>query len=186
MLPDLILYTDGSCEPNPGPAGYGFVVCDRRDEEEDVGFGYIGEATNNVAEYTAVLAGLAHIKNRYPSQGLSVLVRADSRLVVEQLAGRWRVTKTHLGTLNKEILRLAGDFKEVGYEWIPRERNVRADALSKRGRCDRPAGEGASLDAGGSGRAGLRAAPTPRAALSVLGQPFTGRSQPLGLCVPGA
>lgn len=128
--PTLTLYCDGAARGNPGPAGIGVVLFSEDGAVlDEVGEG-IGVATNNVAEYRAALRGLglaaAHGARR-------VLVRSDSKLLVEQLSGRWRVKNPTLIRLHREVRTAAGAFEQVTYEHVRRERNRRADALANLG-----------------------------------------------------
>jgi ribonuclease HI len=99
----------------------------------------IGPATNNVAEYTACLEGLrlagAHGARR-------VTVRSDSRLLVEQLSGRFRVKKPTLIRLHTEVRNMARGFEEVAFEHVPREENAEADRLANQGVDEWLRGEG--------------------------------------------
>ena len=103
----------------------------------------IGIATNNVAEYTAALRGL----ERAGELGASaVVLRSDSRLLVEQLAGRFKVKNPTLQRLHAEVRSLASGFDRVTYEHVRRERNVEADRLANAGVDAWLAGEGASWE----------------------------------------
>jgi ribonuclease HI len=135
----LIVYSDGAARGNPGPAGIGVFVTDangrvlaRRGEG-------IGVATNNVAEYRAALAGLEEAAELGASR---VLVRSDSRLLVEQLSGRFRVKNPTLIRLHGEIRKLLPRFAEVSFEHVPREQNREADRLANQGVDDWLLGEG--------------------------------------------
>ncbi len=122
-----VVNSDGGSRGNPGVAGYGFVV---RGEDGTVLVergGYLGQATNNVAEYTAVAVALELIAAADPDA--EVEVRADSKLVVEQLSGRWKVKNPALQELALRTRR-ALDPRRVRYTWVPRERNKDADALA--------------------------------------------------------
>jgi ribonuclease HI len=126
----VIVYTDGAARGNPGPAGIGVLVTDRRGRTlEEIAEG-IGPATNNVAEYRAVLAGLQAAAER---GARSVLVRSDSRLLVEQLSGRFRVKHPRLIKLHEEARGLMKRFEDVAFEHVPREENKEADRLANRG-----------------------------------------------------
>ena len=90
----------------------------------------IGETTNNVAEYTAAREGL----RRAAELGATdALLRSDSHLLIEQLAGRYRVKAAHLKPLHAEVLAEARRFKRIKYEHVPRERNREADRLANEG-----------------------------------------------------
>jgi ribonuclease HI len=110
----------------------------------------IGVATNNVAEYTAAIRGL---ERALELGAREVTLRSDSRLLVEQLAGRFKVKNPTLQRLHHEVRRIAAGFERVGYEHVPRERNKEADRLANQGVDTWLAGEGASW---------ARSAPSPR------------------------
>ena len=110
----------------------------------------IGVATNNVAEYTAAIRGLERARELGATR---VLLRSDSRLLIEQLAGRWKVKNATLQVLHHEARSLIKGFDQVRFEHVRRERNVQADALANRGVDEWLAGEGASWE---------RARPSPR------------------------
>lgn len=126
----MIVYADGAARGNPGPAGIGVVVTDGRGRTvAEIAEG-IGPATNNVAEYRAVLAGLEAAAEHGARK---VLVRSDSRLLVEQLSGRFRVKNPRLIRLHEKARALMKGFREVAFEHVPRERNKDADRLANRG-----------------------------------------------------
>ena len=128
--PDLIVYTDGAARGNPGPAGIGVHVTDRRGRTVATLAEGIGVATNNQAEYRAVLEALRLAGAR---GARSVLVRSDSRLLVEQLEGRFRVKNPTLQRLHREARGLIRGFERVDLEHVPREQNREADALANEG-----------------------------------------------------
>jgi ribonuclease HI len=128
------IYFDGLCEPNPGGiTTYGFVI--RRDGRTLFeGGGRAAEtgsaqATNNVAEYTGLVRALEQALE-LGLAGTPVEVRGDSKLVVSQLAGLWRVRDKKLAPLYLKARELAARFGPIRYEWVPRERNRDADRLS--------------------------------------------------------
>jgi broad specificity phosphatase PhoE/ribonuclease HI len=128
MTSELIIEADGGSRGNPGPAGYGAVVIDATTGETLAEVAeYIGTATNNVAEYRGLIAGLRAARALAPQA--SVHVRMDSKLVVEQMTGRWKVKHPDMRPLSAEAKGLypAG---QVSYEWIPRSQNKRADRLA--------------------------------------------------------
>ena len=90
----------------------------------------LGVATNNVAEYTAAIRGLERARGLGATE---VLLRSDSRLVIEQLAGRWKVKNPALQQLHRRARSLVGGFERVRFEHVPREHNVEADRLANRG-----------------------------------------------------
>lgn len=101
----------------------------------------IGVATNNVAEYTAAIAGLTRAKGLGATD---VLLRSDSRLMIEQLAGRFKVKHPTLQRLHAEVRALTGTFERIAFEHVPREFNKEADRLANAGVDEWLAGEGAS------------------------------------------
>ncbi|MGW0970454.1 bifunctional RNase H/acid phosphatase [Streptomyces sp. NPDC002516] len=125
---EFIVEADGGSRGNPGPAGYGSVVIDAATGEtlaERAEF--IGVATNNVAEYRGLVAGLEAARELDATA--RVRVRMDSKLVVEQMSGRWKIKHPDMKPL---AARAAGVLpgSQVTYEWIPRERNKHADRLA--------------------------------------------------------
>jgi probable phosphoglycerate mutase len=124
----VIIEADGGSRGNPGPAGYGSVVRDADTGEllAEVSGG-LGTATNNVAEYWGLIAGLSAALK----EGAKCAeVRLDSKLVVEQMSGRWQVKQPHLRPLASEAARLARQLGDVMYTWMPRARNAHADRLA--------------------------------------------------------
>lgn len=124
----MVIEADGGSRGNPGPAGYGAVVwtADRATvlaENKQA----IGRATNNVAEYRGLIAGLDDAVRLGASE---VDVFMDSKLVVEQMSGRWKVKHPDLAQLHGQARALAARFDRISYSWIPRERNTHADRLA--------------------------------------------------------
>ncbi|MGP3974934.1 bifunctional RNase H/acid phosphatase [Streptomyces sp. 8N114] len=150
----FVVEADGGSRGNPGPAGYGAVVKDAASGEtlrETAEF--IGKATNNVAEYRGLLAGL---RAAYELDAhAAVLVRMDSKLVVEQMSGRWKIKHPDMRPLAMEAAAVFPP-DAVSYEWIPREKNKHADRLANEAMDAGKRGE--RWDAGAS-RAELDAAP---------------------------
>jgi probable phosphoglycerate mutase len=125
---EFIVEADGGSRGNPGPAGYGSVVLDAATGETLVEAAeYLGVATNNVAEYRGLLAGLRAAHELDPSA--IVHVRMDSKLVVEQMSGRWKIKHPDMKPLAMEAARVFPP-ERVTYEWIPREKNKHADRLA--------------------------------------------------------
>ncbi|MCK0173440.1 bifunctional RNase H/acid phosphatase [Mycolicibacterium sp. F2034L] len=123
----VLVEADGGSRGNPGPAGYGAVVLSpERDVLAEVKQA-IGVATNNVAEYRGLIAGLAEAAK---VGATDVAVSMDSKLVVEQMSGRWKVKHPDLIALHQEARGLAQQFDHVTYAWIPRARNSHADRLA--------------------------------------------------------
>ncbi|MFG2131570.1 bifunctional RNase H/acid phosphatase [Streptomyces sp. NPDC048751] len=149
---EFIVEADGGSRGNPGPAGYGSVVIDAATGQTLVERAeYIGIATNNVAEYRGLLAGLYAARELDPSA--RVHVRMDSKLVIEQMSGRWKIKHPDMKPLATEAARVLPP-EQVTYEWIPREQNKHADRLAneamdagKRGERWEPSTSTAELDA---------------------------------------
>ncbi|WP_314615734.1 bifunctional RNase H/acid phosphatase [Streptomyces stackebrandtii] len=148
---EVIVEADGGSRGNPGPAGYGAVVLDPvTGETLAEAAEYIGVATNNVAEYKGLVAGLTAARELFPDA--TVHVRMDSKLVVEQMSGRWKIKHPDMKPLAAEAGRVF-PVGRVRYEWIPRELNKHADRLAneamdagKQGRQWEPSGSTAALD----------------------------------------
>jgi ribonuclease HI len=124
----VIAYTDGGARGNPGPAGSGVVIYDEGGHKELAAIGeYLGETTNNVAEYTAVIMALQKAKELGAD---TVHIRMDSELVCRQMSGQYRVKQPHLQTLFARVHTLMQDFQKVTCEHVRREKNLRADELA--------------------------------------------------------
>jgi len=124
----LVVEADGGSRGNPGPAGFGAVVRDADTGEVlDEVAAAIGVATNNVAEYSGLLAGLRAAAEIDP--GATVDVRMDSKLVVEQMSGRWQVKHEDMRRLAAQA-RSVLPGRQVRYAWIPRKENAHADRLA--------------------------------------------------------
>jgi len=123
------LYADGASRSNPGPAGIGVSIYMEGNEIYTISE-YIGEATNNEAEYIAIIKGLEYILEKYQ---IPVNCYLDSLLVVEQIKGNYRVSAKNLKPLNKQLVSLVEKFNEINFYHIPREKNSRADELANKG-----------------------------------------------------
>jgi ribonuclease H / adenosylcobalamin/alpha-ribazole phosphatase len=125
----LLIEADGGSRGNPGTAGYGAVVRDAVTGEvlAEVSEA-IGRATNNVAEYSGLVAGLRAAGKLAP--GATAEVRMDSKLVVEQMSGRWKIKHPDLRPLAADARQAARALGRVTYTWMPRERNKHADRLA--------------------------------------------------------
>ncbi|CCB74107.1 MULTISPECIES: bifunctional RNase H/acid phosphatase [Streptomycetaceae] len=135
----FVVEADGGSRGNPGPAGYGAVVFDAETGETLVEAAeYLGTATNNVAEYRGLIAGLRAAHELDPEA--RVEVRMDSKLVVEQMSGRWKIKHPGMRPLAAEA-RTAFAPERVTYQWVPRARNKHADRLANE-----------AMDAGKQGR----------------------------------
>ncbi|MGO8772082.1 MAG: bifunctional RNase H/acid phosphatase [Mycobacterium sp.] len=124
----VVIEADGGSRGNPGPAGYGAVVlsADRASVLAEAKQA-IGRATNNVAEYRGLIAGLDDALNLGATEAAVFL---DSKLLVEQMSGRWKVKHPDLIELHARARGLASGFDRITYTWIPRERNSHADRLA--------------------------------------------------------
>jgi ribonuclease HI len=123
------LFTDGAARGNPGPAGAGAVIISPEGHIVAKVGKYLGETTNNVAEYTGLILGLKRAK----AMGLRELeVLADSELLVKQLAGEYQVKADHLRPLHDEAQALIKGFEIIEIRHIPREENTAADEMSNR------------------------------------------------------
>ncbi len=124
----VVVEADGGSRGNPGPAGYGAVVKDGVTGEVIAErAAAIGVATNNVAEYGGLIAGLQAALDLGADD---VDVRMDSKLVVEQMSGRWQVKHPSMKPLAREAAELVRQLPRVRFSWIPREKNKDADALA--------------------------------------------------------
>jgi ribonuclease H / adenosylcobalamin/alpha-ribazole phosphatase len=174
----LVVEADGGSRGNPGPAGYGAVVRDAvtGDVLAEVSDS-LGRATNNVAEYSGLIAGLRAAAGL--ARGADVEVRMDSKLVVEQMSGRWQIKHPDMRPLAARARQAARALGRVEYTWVPRARNAHADRLAneamdaargargqppgrdRRGAGDRPRGARSADEsgAGGGREAGERTKP---------------------------
>ena len=146
----VVIEADGGSRGNPGPAGFGCVVFSADHttvlaEHKQ----FIGETTNNVAEYRGLIAGLEQARRLGANE---VAVSMDSKLVVEQMSGRWKVKNPGMAELNQQARALASTFDAVTFSWIPRERNAHADRLANE-----------AMDAAASGEAESAVDPPPDA-----------------------
>jgi len=126
----VIVACDGASRGNPGPAGAGAQITDADGKVlAEVAEG-LGQATNNVAEYTAVIRGL---ERAHELGAADVLLRSDSQLLINQLIGQYRVKTPHLQPLHRRVRELAARFDSIEFEHVRRERNTEADRLANQG-----------------------------------------------------
>ncbi|MEK6978786.1 MAG: ribonuclease HI family protein [Candidatus Micrarchaeota archaeon] len=130
MVDSMLIYTDGACSGNPGKMGIGAVLIKNgvavKKISED-----IGEGTNNIAEYTAVIRALEEAQKLGEAD---ITLRSDSLLIIQQLRGEYRIRAIHLRELKRKIdaiCRDKGHELHVTFEHVPREQNKTADKLSK-------------------------------------------------------
>ena len=130
MTPErLIIYTDGASSGNPGPAAIGAVIQDGQGRVISRISRRIGRATNNQAEYRAIITALGEAVRLGAGE---VDIKSDSELVVKQLKGRYRVKKATLRPLYQEVVKLVGSLEAFSITHIPREQNREADRLANR------------------------------------------------------
>lgn len=126
---DLILYTDGAARGNPGPAGAGILLQDEQGQTVSAQCRFLGRATNNVAEYQALLLGL---EAALPHNPRHLIIRMDSELLVRQLQGRYKVKSPLLLPLFYKAQALLKQFKAIDVNHVPRHMNAEADALANK------------------------------------------------------
>jgi probable phosphoglycerate mutase len=137
MARHFSLTADGGSRGNPGPAGYGSVIMENGTIIAEL-YDFIGVATNNVAEYSGLIAGLTAVHQIDPTATIDV--KMDSKLVVEQMSGRWQIKHADMRTL-AQAARAAHNPSQVSYSWIPRDENSHADRLANKA-LDQEAGGG--------------------------------------------
>ncbi len=130
--PDYIIYTDGGSRGNPGPSALGVAIKNSKGDTIE-GYGeYLGEGTNNEAEYKAPISGLKKLKSiigKKKAKQAKVVMIADSELLVKQLTGHYKVTEPRIQKLFLELWNLKIDFDEVSFEAVPRVQNKEADSF---------------------------------------------------------
>jgi len=127
--PRLRLYSDGAARGNPGPSGAGAVLIEPGGTVVAKLGKYLGNQTNNYAEYMGLLIGLKHAKSMGAKE---IEVFADSELLIRQLGGRYQVKSPTLRPLYEEAVKLLNDFSRVKLVHVPREMNAAADEMSNR------------------------------------------------------
>ncbi|MBI4100645.1 ribonuclease HI family protein [Candidatus Microgenomates bacterium] len=127
---NLKIFCDGGARGNPGPAAWAFIAYNEKNEVITQKNEKIGETTNNVAEYTAVVKALEWLKTLTGTHLITANFYIDSQLVVFQLNGLFKVKSAHLRELLLQAKAAEIDAKgEINYHYIPREKNFQADAL---------------------------------------------------------
>ena len=121
----FIVTADGGSRGNPGAAAYGAVIYENDKVVKEIGAA-IGEASNNVAEYSGLIAGLKAANEIDPAA--TILVKMDSKLVIEQMSGRWKIKNIPLAKLAMEAKKIHSP-QLITFTWIPREENYEADRL---------------------------------------------------------
>lgn len=128
----LIIYIDGGARGNPGPAGIGVVICNEKGEPVKRYSDYLGKATNNQAEYKALVFALKKVKllfGKKIARGQEAEIRSDSELLVKQLNGEYKILDENIQCLFLEAWNLKLDFGKVKFKLISRQRNKEADRL---------------------------------------------------------
>ncbi len=128
----IIIYTDGGSRGNPGPSAVGVVFCNEKGEAFKKYSEYLGEATNNVAEYQAVIFALKKFKALFGkklAQNSEIELKSDSELLVRQLNGEYKILELKIQHLFIAVWNLKIDFKKVKFTLISREKNKEADIL---------------------------------------------------------
>jgi ribonuclease HI len=128
-LSDVIVYADGACRGNPGPAAVAAIAYLPSGDQLTSASRKIGRSTNNVAEYKAVIEGLALARNLGAA---NVVVRLDSQLVVRQLIGEYRIKSEDLRPLADAVRAEASRFSSCAFEHVPRKENTAADRLANK------------------------------------------------------
>jgi len=123
----ITAYCDGACSGNPGPMGIGIVLWKNGEKIKEISE-FIGKGTNNIAEYNAALRALEEAKKLGEKE---VIIRSDSQLLIKQLNREYKIKETHLKPLKLKIDELCLEI-HAKFEHVERERNKRADYLSKR------------------------------------------------------
>lgn len=128
----VIIYTDGGARGNPGPAAIGVVIYGNDGRVLKKYGEYLGEKTNNEAEYQAVIFALKKLKllvGKKKTKETEVEARSDSELLVSQLNGQYKIKESRIAKLFVELWNLKVDFKDIRFTHIPREENHEADRL---------------------------------------------------------
>ena len=128
----IIIYTDGGSRGNPGPAAIGVVFCNEKGQVIKKYSEYLGETTNNEAEYQAVIFALKKFKALFGkklAKNSEIEIRSDSELLIRQLNGLYKILEPKVQPLFLKTWNLKLDFKKVKFKLIPREKNREADSL---------------------------------------------------------
>jgi ribonuclease HI len=113
----LKVYTDGAARGNPGPAACAFIVV----QSSKIMFSdvkYINRATNNIAEYNAIINALNYVKDAYSGE---IEINSDSNLAIQQINGKWKINYPHLAKLQRKVLEISKKFKHVKFTHVSRE-----------------------------------------------------------------
>jgi len=128
----IIIYTDGGSRGNPGPAAIGIVFCNEKGQKIKEYSEYLGEATNNEAEYGAVIFALQKFKALFGkklAKNTDIELRVDSELLTKQLSGQYKILDSKIVDLFIKIWNLKTEFRKIRFKLISREKNKEADSL---------------------------------------------------------
>lgn len=128
----IIIYTDGGSRGNPGPAAIGIVFCNEKGQKIKEYAEYLGEATNNEAEYGAVIFALQKFKALFGkklAKNTDIELRVDSELLTKQLSGQYKILDSKIVDLFIKIWNLKTEFRKIKFKLISREKNKEADSL---------------------------------------------------------
>ena len=126
MSDQIIVYTDGASRGNPGPAAAGFILSDLGGNQLQAKAFFIGQTTNNVAEYTAIIKALEAVKEIGAKE---LTVFSDSELLVRQINGKYKVKSEQIRPLFQQAVKLLGEFENYKVRFVPRQKNQEADKL---------------------------------------------------------
>ncbi len=128
----ITIFTDGGSRGNPGPSAVGVIFCNENSQIIKKYSEYLGETTNNDAEYKAVIFALKKFKALFGkkiAETSEIEIKSDSELMVRQLNGEYKIENQNIGELFLEIWNLKIDYKKVKFTLIPREKNSEADRM---------------------------------------------------------
>jgi ribonuclease HI len=128
----IIIYTDGGSRGNPGPAAIGVIFCNEKNQVIKKYSDYLGETTNNEAEYQAVVFALEKFKALFGkklAKSTEIELRSDSELLIKQLKGEYKILDEKIQPLFLKIWNLRLDFKKIKFKLISRQKNQEADKL---------------------------------------------------------
>jgi len=128
----IIIYTDGGSRGNPGPAAIGFIFCNEKGQIFKKYSDYLGEATNNEAEYQAVISALKKFKQLFGkklAKNTEIELRSDSELLIKQLNGEYKILEPKVANLFLKVWNLKIDFKKIKFKLVSRQKNKEADSL---------------------------------------------------------
>ncbi|MBU3964274.1 ribonuclease HI family protein [Patescibacteria group bacterium] len=129
----IIIFTDGASRGNPGPASIGVLIADSHGVAQKEYSQTIGKATNNEAEYQAVIFALKKVKalvGKAKIKNAEILIKSDSELMVSQLSGKYKIKEPNIQKLFIQAWNLKIDYKKVDFQLVPREQNSLADKLA--------------------------------------------------------